>query len=82
VPLYIILYYIMSENESYMSHILAELHVGYLPQQTKSNQCPTDVNATTIRRVGSCGDIQPTAQSSVKCVDASTQTDVAAEPST
>lgn len=71
----------MSENESYMSHILAELHVGYLPQQTKSNQCNANNDATTIRRVGSCGDIQTTEQSSVKCVDASTQTDVA-EPST
>lgn len=67
----------MSENESYMSHILAELHVEYLPQQTKSNQC----NATTIRRVGSCGDIQQTGFSLSKLVDASTQTDVA-EPST
>ena len=71
----------MSENESYMSHILAELHVGYLPQPTKSNQHTTTYNATTIRRVGSCGDIQKTEISLSKCVDASTQTD-AAEPST
>ena len=74
-------YYIMSENESYMSHILAELHVGYLPQPTKSNQCPTDDNPIALHRVGSCGDIQKTEISLSKCVDASTQTD-AAEPST
>ena len=74
-------YYIMSENESYMSHILAELHVGYLPQPTKSNQHTTTDNPIALRRVGSCCDMQTTAQSSVKCVDASTQTDVA-EPST
>ena len=71
----------MSENESYMSHILAELHVGYLPQPTKSNQCLSNDNTVAVRRVGSCGDIQTAAQTSVKCVDASTQTD-AAEPST
>jgi hypothetical protein len=71
----------MSENESYMSHILAELHVGYLPHQTKSNHCLGNDNTTALRRVGSCGDIQNTGQSSVKCADASTQTDVA-EPST
>ena len=71
----------MSEHESYMSHILAELHVGYLPQHTMLNQCPSDDKPATLRRVGSCGDMQTTAQSSVKSVDASTQTD-AAEPST
>lgn len=71
----------MSENESYMSHILAELHVGYLPERTKVNQCLSNDNPIALRRVGSCGDMQTTAQSSVKCVDASTQTDVA-EPST
>jgi hypothetical protein len=71
----------MSENESYMSHILAELHVGYLPHQTNSNHNPANDNPIALRRVGSFGDMQTTAQSSVKCVDASTQTD-AAEPST
>ena len=71
----------MSENESYMSHILAELHVGYLPQPTKSNQCNANNDATTIRRVGSCGDVQKTGNLLSKQVDASTQTDVA-EPST
>ena len=71
----------MSENESYMSHILAELHVGYLPHNTKSNQHTTTDNPVELRRVGSCGDMQNAAQSSVKSVDASTQTD-AAEPST
>lgn len=73
-------YYIMSEHESYMSHILAELHVGYLSERTKVNQCPSDDKPATLRRVGSCGDTQTPTQSSVKCVDASTQTD-AAEPS-
>jgi len=73
--------YIMSEHETYMSHILAELHVGYLPHHTKSNQNTTTDNSTTIRRVGSCGDIQNTGFSLSKQVDASTQTDVA-EPST
>jgi hypothetical protein len=71
----------MSEHESYMSHILAELHVGYLPHQTKSNQCPSNDNTPALRRVGSCGDIQKTGNLLSKCVDASTQTDVA-EPST
>ena len=71
----------MSEHESYMSHILAELHVGYLPQYTKSNQCPSDDKPATLRPVGSCGDIQNTVTSLSKQVDASTQTDVA-EPST
>lgn len=71
----------MSEHESYMSHILAELHVGYLPHNTKSNQCPSEDASIALRRVGSMGDIQSALQLSVKCVDASTQTD-AAEPST
>lgn len=71
----------MSEHESYMSHILAELHVGYLPHTTKTNQCLINDNTPALRRVGFCGDIQTAGQSSVKCVDASTQTD-AAEPST
>jgi hypothetical protein len=71
----------MSENESYMSHILAELHVGYLPHITKPTKCPSDDNPMALRRVGSCGDIQTAGQLSVKCLDASTQTDVA-EPST
>lgn len=74
-------YYIMSEHESYMSHILAELHVGYLPHHAKSNQCPSDDNMIALRRVGSCGDMQNTGISLSKRVDASTQTDVA-EPST
>ena len=74
-------YYTMSEHESYMSHILAELHVGYLPHQTKANQCNANNNATALRRVGSCGDIQNTGYVLSKLVDASTQTDVA-EPST
>ncbi len=73
--------YIMSEHESYMSHILAELHVGYLPHPTKLTKCPRDDSPIALRRVGSCGDIQTMVQLSVKCVDASTQTD-AAEPST
>ena len=71
----------MSEHESYMSHILAELHVGYLPQRTKLNQHTTTDNPIALRRVGSCGDMQNTRISLSKCVDASTQTDVA-EPST
>ena len=71
----------MSENESYMSYILAELHVGYLPLATKQTKCPSDDSPIALRRVGSCGDIQTIGQLSVKCVDASTQTD-AAEPST
>ena len=71
----------MSEHESYMSHILAELHVGYLPHNAKSNQNPENDNATALRRVGSMGDMQNIAELSVKQVDASTQTD-AAEPST
>ena len=74
-------YYIMSENESYMSHILAELHVGYLPYHNKPTKSPCGDNPVALRRVGSCGDIQKTGFSSSKCVDASTQTD-AAEPST
>jgi hypothetical protein len=74
-------YYIMSEHESYMSHILAELHVGYLPLVTKPTNCLSDDSPIVLRRVGSCGDIQTIGQLSVKCVDASTQTD-AAEPST
>ena len=71
----------MSENESYMSHILAELHVGYLPQPTKSNQHTTTDNPVGLRRVGSCCDVQKTGNLLSKQVDASTQTDVA-EPST
>ena len=71
----------MSEHETYMSHILAELHVGYLPQCTKVNQRITTDNPIALRRVGSCGDMQKTGISLSKCVDASTQTDVA-EPST
>jgi hypothetical protein len=71
----------MSENESYMSHILAELHVGYLPHVAKPTKCPSDDNTPALRRVGSCGDIQKTGNLLSKCVDASTQTD-AAEPST
>ncbi len=71
----------MSEHESYMSHILAELHVGYLPQCTKLNQNPANDNTPALRRVGSMGDMQKTGFSLSKCVDASTQTDVA-EPST
>ena len=74
-------YYIMSEHESYMSHILAELHVGYLPHNTKVNQCLRNDNTPALRRVGSMGDMQKTGISLSKCVDASTQTDVA-EPST
>lgn len=71
----------MSEHETYMSHILAELHVGYLPDRTNVNQCIDNDSPTTLRRVGSCGDIQKTGISLSKHVDASTQTDVA-EPST
>jgi hypothetical protein len=73
--------YIMSEHETYMSHILAELHVGYLPDRTKAAHCPAVDNLIAIRRVGSCGDIQNSGQLSIERVDASTQTDVA-EPST
>ncbi len=71
----------MSEHESYMSHILAELHVGYLPHHTKTTQCQGVDNLIALRRVGSCGDIQTTGNLLSKPVDASTQTD-AAEPST
>ncbi len=71
----------MSEHESYMSHILAELHVGYLPHHTKPTKCPSNDNPIALRRVGSCDDIQKTGNMLSKCVDASTQTD-AAEPST
>ncbi len=71
----------MSEHETYMSHILAELHVGYLPDRTKLTQCPNNDNTIALRRVGSMGDIQHTVQLASKFVDASTQTDVA-EPST
>ena len=71
----------MSEHETYMSHILAELHVGYLPQHTKLNQHTTTDDPIGLRRVGSIGDIQHTGNSLSKQVDASTQTD-AAEPST
>ena len=71
----------MSEHESYMSHILAELHVGYLPERTKVTQCLSNDNTPVLRRVGSMVDMQKTGISLSKCVDASTQTDVA-EPHT
>ena len=74
-------YHIMSEHESYMSHILAELHVGYLPDRTKVNVCTDNDSPATIRRIGSMGDMQNTGIALSKLVDASTQTDVA-EPST
>jgi hypothetical protein len=71
----------MSEHETYMSHILAELHVGYLPDRYKLTQCSNNDIPIALRRVGSCGDIQTTGNLLSKQVDASTQTDVA-EPST